>query len=251
MPSDIGCIYGTYKNNLEDVLTAVCYRFWLWNTWHEGLATPQKPTGKPDGFVLTGALRTMGYFLQFPTSFQVHPVWGHGTDKESCCCKYWQLNRNGWRNGLSLFWCLISTQMMCAWIIVSIDVLVKHCSFCNICNLWLMLMENGPEITCLTVQLLLFQHHWGPWCSVKESNVFSAFWLLCNCFFSLYPLYIFLLYCQFITRQLIFYIWHAMLCSIMHNTVGLPWLWNSSSRPLVDCLVVLTCTAWGSILLDH
>ena len=33
----------------------------LWNTWHEGLRSPQNPTAKPEGFVATGGLRAM-YF---------------------------------------------------------------------------------------------------------------------------------------------------------------------------------------------
>ena len=33
----------------------------VWNTWHEGLRSPQNPTGKPEGFVATGGPRAM-YF---------------------------------------------------------------------------------------------------------------------------------------------------------------------------------------------
>ena len=33
----------------------------VWNTWHEGLRSPQNPTAKPEGFVATGGPRAM-YF---------------------------------------------------------------------------------------------------------------------------------------------------------------------------------------------
>ena len=33
----------------------------VWNTWHEGLRSPQNPTAKPKGFVATGGPRAM-YF---------------------------------------------------------------------------------------------------------------------------------------------------------------------------------------------
>ena len=33
----------------------------VWNTWHEGLRSPQNPTAKPEGFVATGSPRAM-YF---------------------------------------------------------------------------------------------------------------------------------------------------------------------------------------------
>ena len=44
----------------------------------------------------------------------------------------------GWlhtRNGLSLLRILVSTQMKCVQIMISIHVSVKHCSFWNICNI--------------------------------------------------------------------------------------------------------------------
>ena len=78
--------------------------------------------------------------LQFPTFLRVHPP-SSALGSRSQTRKAVAGNVDSWkgrlytRNELSLLQFLVSTQMKCLQIMVSIDGSLKHCSFWNICNI--------------------------------------------------------------------------------------------------------------------
>ena len=92
-------------------------------------------------------------------------------------------------NGLSLLRFLVSTQMKCVQIMVSIHVSVKHCSFWNICNICCVLSaravvwawtgnsrtDSPSNRIFSSLATRMFPHPW-----IKNA-FFSAFWQSRHC----------------------------------------------------------------------